>query len=202
MKKPFNGEFTLTQGFGVNKPNYVQFGLEGHNGLDYALPLKTQVVAPHSGKVIEATFDSGYGNYLKIENDKEGSVLAHLDSFQVKVGDTVSEGQPIALSGTTGNSTGPHLHWGYYLFPRNRQNGFAGFIDQLPLLNQLPQSNYKDLYEQTKREKDAMQVEFDKTKVSLAQAQDRIKVLEKIVPANPLHEDVLKNVQREMNRLI
>ena len=114
---------------------YKRFGLLGHNGIDMDLPNGTQVIAPHGGKVIEATNDPmGYGNYIKIENDKEGSVLAHLQTFQVKVGDTVSEGQPIALSNNTGNSTGPHLHWGYYLFPRNRQNGYAGYIDQLPLL--------------------------------------------------------------------
>ena len=137
MIRPFRGNFILTQAFGVNKANYIQFGLQGHNGLDYGLPTGTQIIAPHNGKVIEAASDpTGYGNYLKIENDKEGSVLGNLQTFQVKVGDTVSEGQPIALSNNTGNSTGPHIHWGYYLFPRNRQNGFAGFIDQLPLINE------------------------------------------------------------------
>ena len=138
MIYPYRGSFTLTQPFGVNKANYVQFGLLGHNGLDYGLPSNTQVIAPHDGKVIETAFDAtGYGNYLKIENAKEGSVLAHLASFQVKVGDTVSQGQPVALSNNTGNSTGSHLHWGYYLFPRDRTNGYAGFINQLPLLTQL-----------------------------------------------------------------
>lgn len=135
MIKPFTGNFILTQGFGENPASYSQFGLLGHNGLDYGLPTGTQVIAPHNGKVIEAAFDQyGYGNYIKIENDKEGSVLAHLQVFQVKVGDIVSEGQPIGLSNNTGNSTGPHLHWGYYLFPRNRQNGYAGFINQLGLI--------------------------------------------------------------------
>ena len=135
MIVPFRGTFRLTQKFGENPAMYAQFGMKGHNGLDYGLPTKTQVTAPHDGKVIETAFDAGgYGNYIKIENTKEGSVLAHLASFQVKVGDTVSEGQPIGLSDNTGNSTGPHLHWGYYLFPRNRQNGYAGFINQLPLI--------------------------------------------------------------------
>jgi len=135
MIKPFRGNFGLTQGFGLNPADYACFGLKGHNGLDYGLPTGTQVIAPHDGKVIEAQNDpSGYGNYIKIENTKGGSVLAHLQTFQVKVGDMVSEGQPIALSNNTGNSTGPHLHWGYYLFPRDRNNGFNGYIDQLPLL--------------------------------------------------------------------
>lgn len=135
MIRPFRGDFALTQPFGANPGDYAKFGLNGHNGLDYGLPSNTQVIAPHDGKVIEAASDpTGYGNYLKIENAREGSVMAHLASFQVKVGDTVSEGQPIGLSDNTGNSTGPHLHWGYYLFPRIRTNGYAGFINQLPLL--------------------------------------------------------------------
>ena len=137
MRKPFDGEFTLTQYFGVNKENYTRFGLQGHNGLDYGLPTNTPILAPHSGKVIEATLDpQGYGLYIKIENDKEGSVLAHQKELRVGVGDIVAEGQLIGYSDNSGNSTGPHLHWGYYLFPRNRQNGYAGFINQLPLLTQ------------------------------------------------------------------
>lgn len=141
MILPFSGNFPLTQRFGnkfiLNGVDvYAQYGLAGHNGLDYGLPSNTQIIAPHGGKIIEVVDegDIGYGKYIKIENDKEGSVIAHLGSFQVKVGDTVSEGQPIALSDNSGNSTGPHLHWGYYLFPRNRQNGYAGFINQLPLI--------------------------------------------------------------------
>ena len=137
MRFPFNGNFRLTQLFGENPEMYKRFGLLGHNGVDIGLPTGTQVVAPHGGKVLEATNDpTGYGLYLKIENAKEGSILAHLQSFQVKVGDTVSEGQPVALSNNTGNSTGPHLHWGYYPIPRDRTNGYSGCINQLPLLTQ------------------------------------------------------------------
>lgn len=135
MIYPYRGDYRITQKFGKNPDRYKKFGLLGHNGIDIGLPMKTQVIAPHGGTVIEATFDpSGYGNYIKIVNEKEGSVLAHLSSFQVKVGETVSEGEPVALSGNSGNSTGPHLHWGYFKFPRDRKNGYAGFIDQLPLI--------------------------------------------------------------------
>jgi murein DD-endopeptidase MepM/ murein hydrolase activator NlpD len=142
MIKPFKGNYRLTQTFGnkliINGVDiYAQYGLKGHNGLDYGLPLRTQIIAPHSGKILEKAYDeNGYGNYIKIENDKEGSVLAHFDSFQVNVGDEISEGQPIALSGNTGNSTGPHLHWGYYKKPRDRSNGYNGFIDQLLLIEE------------------------------------------------------------------
>src|SRR3990167_2728854 len=134
MRKPFDADWPLTQTFGnkliINRVDiYAQFGLKGHNGLDYGLPTGTKVLAPHNGKIIEATNNpGGYGNYIKIENGVEGSVLAHLQSFAVTVGQDVSEGQLIGLSDNTGNSTAPHLHWGYYKFPRDRTNGYAGFI--------------------------------------------------------------------------
>jgi septal ring factor EnvC (AmiA/AmiB activator) len=141
MRKPFDGEFPQTQGF--NDPccqaSYAQFGMIGHNGLDFGCPTGTRILAPHDGKVIEATLDpTGYGIYLKIENTIEGSVLAHLREYRVGVGDGVKEGDLIAYSNNSGNSTGSHLHWGYYRFPRDRQNGFAGFIDQTPYIGMGP----------------------------------------------------------------
>ena len=142
MKKPFHENWPLTQGFGENPASYAKFGLKGHNGLDYGLPTGTDVIAPHAGKIIEVAYDAtGYGYYIKIENNKEGSVLAHLKESLVSVGSTVTEGQLIAHSDNTGNSTGPHLHWGYYLFPRDRANGYAGFINQLPLLTPVTPPN-------------------------------------------------------------
>jgi septal ring factor EnvC (AmiA/AmiB activator) len=131
MIKPFKGDFRISQIFGANPDMYAKFNYKGHNGIDFALPTGTEVIAPHSGKVIEAALDAdGYGWYLKIENDKEGSVLGHNKELKVKVGDTVTEGQVIAISNNSGYSTGPHLHWGYYLLPRDRANGYGGFINQ------------------------------------------------------------------------
>lgn len=180
MIKPFKGTFNLTQGFGQNPADYAKFGLKGHNGLDYGLPSGTQVTAPHDGKVIEAASDpTGYGNYLKIENAKEGSVMAHLQSFQVKVGDTVSEGQPIGLSDNTGNSTGPHLHWGYYLFPRDRSNGYAGFIDQINLIAQsTPPSDLQKQLDDMRKQRDdnwnLYQAEITAHKAEVKTLQDKI----------------------------
>lgn len=135
MRYPFNGSYRITQHFGENPASYSQFGLKGHNGIDFGLPTGTEVIATHGGKVIEATSDpTGYGNYIKIEDDKQGSLYAHLQSFKVNVGDQVNEGQVIGISDNTGNSTGPHLHFGYYLFPRDRSNGYSGYIDPLPYL--------------------------------------------------------------------
>ncbi len=143
MRRPFDGDYPLTQTFGnvliINDVNiYAQFGMKGHNGLDYGTPTGTKILAPHNGKVIEATLDpKGYGLYIKIENSIEGSVLGHNKELRVGVGDVVDEGQLIAISDNSGNSTGPHLHWGYYRLPRDRNNGYAGFIDQTPYLNSI-----------------------------------------------------------------
>ena len=137
MRKPFDGDYKQTQGFNDEccRAAYAKFGMKGHNGLDIATPSGTKILAPHDGKVIETTLDpAGYGIYVKIENSIEGSVLAHLREARVGVGDGVKEGDFVGYSDNSGNSTGAHLHWGYYRFPRDRQNGFAGFIDQTPYI--------------------------------------------------------------------
>ena len=136
----------ITQEWGVNFSRYARFGLKGHNGVDYGLFDKNgnrtttcEVFAPHSGNIIETGYDKdGYGNYLKIENGEEGSILAHLKSFAKAVGDGVNEGDLIAIANNTGFSTGPHLHWGYYPIPRFRNNGYSGTVNQLLLFGKPP----------------------------------------------------------------
>jgi hypothetical protein len=145
MRLPFKGLFIASQAFGVNPQNYAQFlvlypdgqrhPMKGHNGWDFACPTRTEIIAPHSGTIIEAASDpKGYGYYVKIENEEEGSVIGHLDTIDVRVGYQLNEGDHIGWSDNTGNSTAPHCHWGYYRFPRDRSNGLAGFIDQIPYL--------------------------------------------------------------------
>lgn len=155
MRKPFANDWKLTQGFAENPQIYAQFNLKGHNGTDWGLPTGTEIVAPHSGKVVEATNNpTGYGLYLKIESATEGSVLAHLKEFKVKVGDQVTEGQLVAISDNTGFSTGPHLHWGYYRIPRDRANGYGGFIDPFPFLTAAPAPTDQGLIDQLRAERD------------------------------------------------
>lgn len=146
MRKPYDGEYALTQGFGVNPENYARFlvkqpdgttaPMRGHNGLDFKIPSGTTIKAPFNGKVVESYFDKdGYGNYIKIENETEGIVMAHMERILVAVGAEVKEGEPVAISDNTGYSTGPHLHIGYYRMPRDRANGYGGFIDPTPYID-------------------------------------------------------------------
>jgi septal ring factor EnvC (AmiA/AmiB activator) len=144
MKLPFKGTFRQTQGFAENPTAYAKFGLKGHNGLDHGVPTGTDLFAMITGRVIEAQLDAtGYGNYVKIENDKEGALVGHLSVLGVKPGDTVVEGETfIGKSGNTGNSTGPHTHTGYFTKPRDRSNGYSGYIDFSHLLTNM--AIYKD----------------------------------------------------------
>ncbi|WP_411145752.1 M23 family metallopeptidase [Streptomyces sp. x-80] len=99
------------------------FGLAGshwshnHSGQDFVVPTGTPVKAVHAGTVVKAGPNGGgdgpaYGNAIVIKHsDGVYTQYAHLSSIQVKVGEKVGAGQQIGLSGSTGNSTGPHLHF-------------------------------------------------------------------------------------------
>lgn len=100
---------TLTQGFHA-----------GHNGLDFGVPVGTAVHSTMNGNVVYAGWnDQGYGNLVIVENGSRRTYYAHLSSIPVTLGQTVQANDVIGLSGNTGNSTGPHLHY------EIRENGQA-----------------------------------------------------------------------------
>jgi murein DD-endopeptidase MepM/ murein hydrolase activator NlpD len=83
-----------------------------HNGLDFGIPIGTKVHSSMDGKVAYAGWNNeGYGNLVIVENGAYKTYYAHLSEIPVSVGDEVSAGDVIGLSGSTGNSTGPHLHY-------------------------------------------------------------------------------------------
>ncbi|NEB00749.1 M23 family metallopeptidase [Streptomyces sp. SID13726] len=88
-----------------------------HSGQDFAVPSGTKVVAAHGGTVVKAGSNgagdgAAYGNAIVIKHGNGTySQYAHLSRINVKVGQVVKTGQRIALSGSTGNSSGPHLHF-------------------------------------------------------------------------------------------
>ncbi|MFM9371758.1 M23 family metallopeptidase [Streptomyces sp. Da 82-17] len=83
-----------------------------HSGVDFHAGSGTSVVAVGSGTVVEAGWGGAYGNNIVIKmNDGTYTQYGHLSSIGVSVGQTVTPGQQIGLSGSTGNSTGPHLHF-------------------------------------------------------------------------------------------
>lgn len=83
-----------------------------HKGVDYATPTGTAVMASAAGTVVKAGWGSGYGYVIYIQHsDGRQTRYGHLSKVLVSAGQTVSQGQKIALSGNTGVSTGPHLHF-------------------------------------------------------------------------------------------
>lgn len=83
-----------------------------HTGVDFAAPSGTKIYAWKSGKVIQASWSGGYGNFIVIQhNDGTVSRYAHCSKYACSKGDVVSKGQVIGYVGTTGNSTGNHLHF-------------------------------------------------------------------------------------------
>lgn len=125
----------ISQRFGANPARYARFGLRGHNGVDFAVPVGTPVMAADGGRVVGSSFDgSGYGELVKIGHEWGTSYYAHLSEQQVRVGDEVTAGQVIGLSGNTGNSTGPHLHFEIRPDGVGRGNGYNGAVDPWPYL--------------------------------------------------------------------
>lgn len=84
----------------------------GHMAFDIGIPVGTPIKATMDGKVVHAGWnEQGYGNLVIVENGPYRTYYAHLSSIPVSVGDQVSAGSIIGLSGNTGHSTGPHLHY-------------------------------------------------------------------------------------------
>lgn len=98
-----------------------RFGIRGsrfHYGIDVGVRYGDTIRAPFSGTVRLATYQrGGYGHYIVITHDNGlESLMAHFSRRLVKEGDQVIAGQPIGLGGSTGRSTGPHLHLEFRLF--------------------------------------------------------------------------------------
>lgn len=90
-------------------------GLHGNNGIDLAAPVGTPILASANGKVIvsrKSGYNGGYGLYVVVSHSNGTQTLyAHMSRNDVYVGQSVSQGQTIGAVGSTGRSTGPHIHF-------------------------------------------------------------------------------------------
>lgn len=109
FKLPLKGK--VTSGFG-DRINPVTKVKEHHNGIDIAVPEGTSVISPEAGEVLNVYQNAIGGNQIVVKH-KDGYITgyAHLSAPLVNIKDKVSRGQMIALSGRTGQVTGPHLHF-------------------------------------------------------------------------------------------
>ncbi len=102
---------TLTSDYGM-RTHPVLGGRRNHKGIDLAAPSGTPVYASADGVIGKAEWFSSYGNYIQIEHGGEMQTrYAHLSGYTVAAGEQVRKGQLIGYVGSTGRSTGPHLHY-------------------------------------------------------------------------------------------
>ena len=106
--KPVSGK--ITSHFGAREVIFE--GIDSyHTGTDIAASTGTKVVSSISGKVTRATYNKYNGNFIEVTNGKVATIYCHLSKLSVKVGESVKKGEKIGEVGSTGLSTGPHLHF-------------------------------------------------------------------------------------------
>lgn len=150
MRSIFRSKYTVTQEFGVNSSYYGQFGLKGHEGIDL-IPTGTvwDVLCLADGVVVLDDDTAGsvssdpYGKIVTVWHQKlnKATMYCHLKENYVVNGQIVTQGEKLGLMGTTGNSTGPHLHLNLFETDDqgvrlNRNNGYVGGINPKPFLEE------------------------------------------------------------------
>ncbi len=109
---PCPASHRITSGFGKREAP-LKGASTTHKGIDIGAPTGEKVIAAASGSVVIATYSSSAGNYIMLSHGGGVyTVYMHLSKMNVSVGDEVSKGSTIGKVGSTGNSTGPHLHFG------------------------------------------------------------------------------------------
>lgn len=108
FQKPLSGK--ITSEFGEREVISSVMTAD-HKGIDIAANSGTDIQAAISGQVVEADRNSEYGKFIKIKNEDVLTVYAHCSKLKVKKGDSIEKGDVIAEVGSTGKSTGPHLHF-------------------------------------------------------------------------------------------
>ena len=111
LGRPMSAQHDITSSFGTRVDPFTR-GYAMHSGIDFRAPTGTSVRAAAGGKVIEAGVNGGYGRMVEIDHGFGISTrYAHMSALLVKEGDIVAKGAVIGQVGSTGRSTGPHLHY-------------------------------------------------------------------------------------------
>ncbi len=119
LTPPISGTSVISSLFGP-RAQPTAGASTNHQGIDYAVPIGTPVLSAGAGTVIFAGVQSGFGNTVVIDNGNGVTTLyGHLSSIGVGVGQSVGDGDQVALSGASGTVSGPNLHFAVF------QNGVA-----------------------------------------------------------------------------
>ncbi|MBT4936661.1 M23 family metallopeptidase, partial [Candidatus Peregrinibacteria bacterium] len=164
FKNPFSYIAPISQEFGKNPQIYNQFGMDGHNGLDFAIPEGTELFAVIDGEVTELGYDAtGYGNHIRTKNaDGVAIIYAHLRSISVSEGQSLKAGDLLGHTGNTGFSTGPHLHLGLRFYTdagvKDYNNGYYGYFDPLPYFEDYnPETETVDTFDEVLADPDPVE---------------------------------------------
>jgi len=121
----------VTQWFGETIINYSRYGLAGHDGIDYAAPAGALIMSAHDGKASVGYDADGYGNFVRVYGNGYQTLYAHMLTVLVTEGASVKMGQVIGHVGSTGNSTGSHLHFSLKINGM-RNPAYRNWIDPAP----------------------------------------------------------------------
>lgn len=167
MILPFTGNYPVTREFGVYDPAYANYPGSRHPGTDWALPANTPLFAATDGVATvhdrDASIKIGRGKEVSVGSGNTRVNTCHMNRIDVKQGQVVKQGEQIGLSGSTGFSTGPHLHAevvinGQYADPKKHfkendmQLSTAEEVNALWQLNGLRAPNEKEVKEALGRE--------------------------------------------------
>ncbi|SFL64186.1 murein DD-endopeptidase [Desulfomicrobium norvegicum] len=119
VRYPFKGSQRLSSAFNPRRRHPVTGRVSPHNGADFRMSVGTPVFAPGDGVVTRTLQHRFAGKYIEIRHsDRYSTRYLHLSKFLVRKGQRVKRGDKIALSGNTGRSTGPHLHYEFHVAGR------------------------------------------------------------------------------------
>ena len=163
--------FRISSGFNLRRKHPIHKKIMAHRGVDYAAPRGTPVYAAGAGKVIEAGYSKANGNYVFLQHGQTYvTKYLHLNKKKVRKGQTVKQKQLIGTVGSTGYSTGPHLHYEFLVNGVHRNPRTVKLPQAKPILNS---------------EKAAFQAAITPILVELAQYQQRTQLaLKESLPSN------------------
>ena len=120
---PLKNKYRITSPFGIRISPLSNVDLSVHKGVDFGAPFGEDIIASDGGKVVLAKANGGYGNCVIIDHgNNKFTLYGHCSKLVVTEGQSVNQGDKIAEVGSTGNSTGPHLHFEIRLGGNTRNN--------------------------------------------------------------------------------
>lgn len=140
---PFDGEYPIVQQFGDSPRTFRRVRcsgvpLRGHHGVDFGMPVGTPVLAVAGGTVVAARHHAeGFGHYVLLEHHWGQSFYAHLSRLDITAGAELRAGDAIGLSGNSGLSLWPHLHFGLRVNPYTLNDRWCGYTDPAPYLHRI-----------------------------------------------------------------